>query len=125
MILVSACLLGLKTRYNAKRLPICRKLIRRRNIVPVCPEQLGGLSTPRQKVKFIGGSVFNIKKVRIVNLNGEDVTDRFITGAKETLRIVKHLKIKKAILKSNSPSCGKGGVVPSLLKKHGVKITWV
>lgn len=119
--------MGLKTRYNAKRLSICKELIRKRNVVPICPEQLGGLSTPRKKVKFVGGNAVDVmnKKARVVNSSGKDVTNKFITGVKETLRIIKQLKIKKAILKSNSPSCGEDGLLPILLKKYGVKVTWM
>jgi uncharacterized protein YbbK (DUF523 family) len=130
-ILVSACLLGLKTKYdgksnfNKKVLKLTKKAI----LVPVCPEILGGLSIPREPAEQ--------RKKKVITKSGKDVTENFKKGAKEVLRIAKILKIKKAILKQKSPSCGSGkiydgsfsgkviegdGILTFLLKKHKIKV---
>ena len=100
MILVSACLLGINCRYdggnnlNEKVL----KLFLEGKAIPVCPEQLGGLSTPRVPAEIIGD--------KVLDKNGKDVTANFEKGALETMRIARLLKCEVAILKENSPSCG-------------------
>lgn len=131
LILVSACLLGINCRYDGKN-KFSRKVYQLRKkaiLIPVCPEQLAGLSTPRDPVEKKGR--------RLINQSGQDFTKIYQKGAKEVLKIVKLLKIKKAILKEKSPSCGvnwiydgsfskkliKGqGVLTSLLKKNQVKV---
>jgi uncharacterized protein YbbK (DUF523 family) len=131
MKLCSACLLGVKCRYNGKS-ALNKKvvsLLRSEVLIPVCPEQLGGLPTPREPAEIVGNRVFTI--------SGRDVTENFIRGAKETLRIAKLFNISEAIMKQGSPSCGFGriydgtfsgktrkgeGVTATLLKKHGIKI---
>jgi uncharacterized protein YbbK (DUF523 family) len=131
MKLCSACLLGVKCRYNGKS-ALNKKvvlLLRSEVLIPVCPEQLGGLPTPREPAEMVGNRVFTI--------SGRDVTENFIRGAKETLRIAKLFNISEAIMKQGSPSCGFGriydgtfsgktrkgeGVTATLLKKHGIKI---
>lgn len=87
-------------------------------MIPICPEQLGGLSTPRLKVKIN-------KKGQAINAKGEDVTKNFRSGADEVLKITKLFGVKKAILKRNSPSCGKDGITAQQLKKAGVEISWL
>jgi uncharacterized protein YbbK (DUF523 family) len=124
LIIISACLLGVKCRYDGKVLKrncFTRNAIGQiglRQLIPVCPEQLGGLSTPRPKVKIKKGG-------KAINEQGEDVTRNFRAGASEVLKIAKLFGIKKAILKSNSPSCGKDGITAKRLKKAGIKITWI
>jgi uncharacterized protein YbbK (DUF523 family) len=131
MKLCSACLLGVKCRYNGKS-ALNKKvvsLLRSEVLIPVCPEQLGGLPTPREPAEIVGNRVFTI--------SGRDVTENFIRGANETLRIAKLFNISEAIMKQGSPSCGFGriydgtfsgktrkgeGVTATLLKKHGIKI---
>lgn len=131
MKLCSACLLGVKCRYNGKS-ALNKKvvlLLRSEVLIPVCPEQLGGLPTPREPAEIVGNRVFTI--------SGRDVTENFIRGAKETLRIAKLFNISEAVMKQGSPSCGFGriydgtfsgktrkgeGVTATLLKKHGIKI---
>lgn len=99
-ILISACLVGEKTRYDGKSNynPLVKELLKYYELVPVCPEVLGGLSIPRIPSERKGDNVFNNE--------GKDVTNYFNKGSKEVLNIVKYLKIKRAILKENSPSCG-------------------
>lgn len=130
-ILVSACLLGINCRYDGKSKPN-EKVIRlatKELLIPVCPEQLGGLPTPREPSEISNGRVFTI--------SGKDVTKEFEKGAHETLTIAKLLNAKEAILKQRSPSCGYGqnydgtfsgklikgdGVTASLLKRNGIRI---
>jgi len=104
MKLCSACLLGVKCRYNGKS-ALNKKvvsLLRSEVLIPVCPEQLGGLPTPREPAEIVGNRVFTI--------SGRDVTENFIRGANETLRIAKLFNISEAIMKQGSPSCGFGRI---------------
>lgn len=131
MKICSACLLGIKCRYNgtAKKNQKVIDLSKKELLIPVCPEQLGGLTTPRESAEQKGKKVFT--------KSGKDVTDGFERGAKEVLKIVKIYNVKEAILKCKSPSCGCGfvfdgsftdklikgdGVTASLLKKNGIKV---
>jgi len=110
-ILVSACLLGINCRYdgkNAYNKQVAARL-RNKNIIFACPEQLGGLTTPRSRNIIVGE--------RVINEHGLDVTDNFIRGAKEFIKIARMFRVKKLILKSRSPSCGKRGIVTKLLPK--------
>ena len=98
--MVSACLLGLPTRYDGKS-----KFYERVNslsedfiLVPFCPEQLGGLPTPRPRSEIRGG--------KVINEFGEDVTENFRRGAKMSLKIAEIVNPCVIILKSKSPSCG-------------------
>jgi len=103
--LVSACLIGIECRYDGKSNlnKKCFELFKRGKLIPVCPEQLGGLQTPREKSEIQ-------KNGKILTKSGKDVTKSFIKGAKETLKMAKLLEIKEAILKSKSPSCGCGKI---------------
>jgi len=103
-ILVSACLLGIPCRYNGeeKANKLVLKLCEQHTLIPVCPEQLGGLPTPREPSERKGD--------RVVSRTGADVTAEFERGAKETLRIAKLCGCSCAIMKSKSPSCGCGKV---------------
>ncbi len=104
MILVSACLCGINCKYNGKNNynEEVFKLVKDGLAIPVCPEQLGGLTTPRIPSE--------IKDGRVINKEGIDVTDNFKKGALEVLELCKKLNITKVILKSKSPSCGKGKI---------------
>ncbi len=104
MKLCSACLLGRKCRYNGSSFEN-KKIIdlsKREVLLPVCPEELGGLPTPREPSEIMEGKVFSI--------SGKDLTMNFIKGAEETLKIAQRHGIKEAILKQNSPSCGFGQI---------------
>lgn len=135
MILVSACLCGINCKYNGGN-NIDEKvlqMVRGGLAIPVCPEQLGGLPTPRTpaEIKIVDG------EKRVVTKDGRDVTENYQKGAQEVLRIAQELKIKKVILKKKSPSCGldeiydgtfsnnltKGnGVTTDLLLKNDIEV---
>ena len=108
MILISACLVGINCKYNGGNnfKEKALELVKKGEAIPICPEQLGGLPTPRvaAEIKIING------KRKVINNKGEDVTENFERGAKEVLELAKSLNIKKAVLKSRSPSCGKGKI---------------
>ena len=99
-ILVSACLLGANCRYdggNNQRSQVL-ELLKDHTLIPVCPEQLGGLSTPRPPVEWQGE--------KAMNNQGTDCTRQFVKGAEEALRIARLYQCELAILKAKSPSCG-------------------
>ena len=104
MILVSACLLGCACRYDgqSKPNPLAQELARRGLAVPACPEQLGGLPTPRNPSERRGD--------RVVMNDGRDVTAEYHRGAEETLRLARLYGCTAAVLKGLSPSCGCHGI---------------
>lgn len=130
-ILVSACLLGTACRYDGKSVP-CASLLEQLDglrLIPVCPEQLGGLPTPRIPCERQGQ--------RVVSKTGTDTTQQYQRGAHEALRLAKLFGCKAALLKERSPSCGCGqiydgsfsktlvggdGVTAELLKQHGIAV---
>lgn len=140
MKLCSACLLGLKTRYDGKSKPNREiiKLAKKQDLVPVCPEQLGGLPTPREPAEPTKDGKEIIKgDGEVKTKKGEKKTKEFKKGAKETYKIAKTLEINEAILKQKSPSCGNGkipngefnnkttkgdGLTTALLKQKGIKV---
>lgn len=131
MKIVSSCLAGINCRYDASSKP-CQKvidLVKKGEAIPVCPEQLGGLTTPRIPSEQKGDKVFTKEE--------REVTKEFQRGADEALKIAKLCSCKEAILKSKSPSCGCGeiydgtftgklikgdGVFTKLLKENGIKV---
>ena len=114
MYLISACLCGVNCKYNGKNNlnKHCLDLFKSGKAILVCPEQLGGLTTPRKPSEIQGESceIINNKVGKIINNLGDDVTYQFIKGAEETLNIAKEAGVKIAILKEGSPSCGKNNV---------------
>ncbi|KMT22837.1 DUF523 domain-containing protein [Clostridium cylindrosporum] len=105
MYIVSACLAGINCRYNGKSSenPNIIELIKKGEAIPLCPEQLGGLSTPRTPCEITIDK--NGKRI-VTTKDGLDVTKEFQIGAEKVLKVAKALSINKAILKSKSPSCG-------------------
>jgi len=108
--LVSACLLGVRCRYDGDtnlREPLLA-LAREGRAIPVCPEQLGGLPTPRVPSEIEGGDARAVWEGQAIvrNAAGEIVTDSFVRGAEEVLRLAQMYGIRAAILKERSPSCG-------------------
>lgn len=126
MKLVSACLLGVKCRYDGrdKKDDDVLSLSRKEVLVPICPEQLGGLPTPREEQRIINGDGDSVLKGRasVETISGIDVTENFIKGAKESLKIARLLHIKEAVLKSRSPSCGSEGVTTALFRRNGIEV---
>lgn len=129
MILISACLAGINCKYSGgnNEIPEIRKLYEEGKAVPVCPEQLGGLPTPRLSSEICGDKVYNTA--------GEDVTAQFENGAIEALRIFRQNGCTMAVLKAKSPSCGVGsvydgtfthteiskdGIFAAMLKREGI-----
>lgn len=123
-IMISACLLGITCRYDNKKQPLksAVRLCKKGNIIPVCPEQLGGLPTPRYASGIETGKGEDVLngKSKVINEKGEDVTKEFIKGAKEVLKIAKIYGVKKFIAKSKSPSCGLGITLKKICIKGGV-----
>ena len=128
-ILVSACLLGVRCRYDGKSKPhpAVERLMEQHTLIAVCGEILGGLPTPRVSAERQGA--------RVVTADGCDVTAAYRRGAEEVLRLARHYGCKAAILKERSPSCGSGriydgtftgtlndgwGVTAELLRDHGI-----
>lgn len=134
-ILVSACLLGVNCRYDGKggEKEEVLRLLEEYELVPVCPEQLGGMETPREPSECQAAD----GAVSVRNKKGEDVTGFFEKGAEEALKIAKLFHCQYAVLKERSPSCGSGtiydgtftgakvpgyGVAARLLTEHGIKV---
>lgn len=138
MYLVSACLIGINCRFDGNN-SLSQKVIDfldGKEYIPICPEQLGGLPTPRPPCRFYGGDGDAVLRAgaRLVNSDGVDVTENFKKGAEESLKIARATKSTHAVLKERSPSCGAGeiyiddglargmGVTAALLKKEGIEI---
>lgn len=128
LVLVSACLAGLQTRYDDRvaASPACLQRLDQTTWIPVCPEQLGGLATPRCAADIIDGTGTDVLngRARVVCKDGRDVTEAFIKGARQVLDIACRQHVTTVILKSRSPSCGvrKQGVTAALLEKNGFKL---
>ncbi|WP_051250330.1 DUF523 domain-containing protein [Carboxydothermus ferrireducens] len=136
MFLVSACLVGLNTKYDGTNNlnPRVLEFLKDKLFIPICPEQLGGLPTPRLPAEII-----SYPQLKVINIKGEDVTSNFFRGAQETLKIAQFYenKLSGIILKEKSPSCGVNyiydgsfqkrlipgmGVTARLLFEHGFKL---
>ena len=103
-IIVSACLLGIPCRYDSKSCPNERvlKLAEKHTLIPVCPEQNGGLSTPRPPAEIIDG--------KVINKIGTDVSEQYLRGAQIALDVAELNQADFVLLKAKSPSCGKGRI---------------
>jgi uncharacterized protein YbbK (DUF523 family) len=141
MKIVSACLVGINCTWKGKN-NLNKKLLEEFNkgkLFPVCPEILGGQTIPRPNAEIKNGTGLDVLsgKAKVIETNGSNVTEQFIKGAHEVLKIAKSIGAKEAILKSKSPSCGSGktydgtfshtlingdGVTTALLKKNGIKV---
>ncbi|MBO7354786.1 MAG: DUF523 domain-containing protein [Lachnospiraceae bacterium] len=130
-LIISACLIGCRTRYNGEtsEIPELEELKKKYCLIPVCPEQLGGLATPRDPAEIRDG--------RVVSAKGRDVTAEFEKGAEEVLRLARLFDCDTAVLKERSPSCGYGrvydgtfsgtltdgsGLTAALLSGNGIRI---
>ncbi|MFL0251713.1 DUF523 domain-containing protein [Clostridium neuense] len=141
MQLVSACLCGINCRYSGDS-SVNKKIIellKNGGALPVCPEQLGGLQTPRKPCEIVGGAGKEVLlgKAKVIDKDGNDRTFEFVRGAQEVLNIAKIVGSKKAILKAKSPSCGCGkiydgtfsgnkiagnGITAQLLLENGIEV---
>ncbi|OYD07640.1 DUF523 domain-containing protein [Paludifilum halophilum] len=147
MKIVSGCFAGIACRYDQKhnRIEEIRQLVQEGRAVPVCPEQMGGLPTPRNPAEIVGGDGDDVLdgKARVIDHQGHDVTEAFLAGAREALAMAQSVEADEAILKERSPSCGSCtiydgtfskskksgvGVTAALLRRHGIRVaseeTW-
>lgn len=140
MYLISSCLCGVNCEYSGSNNlnEQCLKLFKEGKAILVCPEQLGGLSTPRRPAEIKGTAKGVIKNVdKVFTKDNIDVTKEFLKGAYETLYIAKLSNVNKAILKEGSPSCGVNyiydgsftskkiegkGITATILKENGIEI---
>ena len=133
-ILISACLLGVACRYDGLSKPLDKEIIEKLreqyHLIPVCPEVMGGLPTPRIPAEISSDG-------RVFRQDGIDVTENYIRGAKEALRLAEIFQCDTALLKEKSPSCGAGriydgsftktltegdGIAAELLQKSGILV---
>ena len=141
LVLISACLLGKNCRYdggNKKSLDLIEKL-QGIETIPVCPELLGGLTSPRPPVEIQSGDGKDVLNgwAKVRDRDGSDLTEAFLHGAYETYGIAVKHKVTEAVFKANSPSCGKGkiydgsfcgrlidgnGVTTALLLNEGINV---
>ncbi|WP_454780455.1 DUF523 domain-containing protein [Legionella sp. WA2022007384] len=143
-ILLSACLLGQKVRYDGgdclQNHPLLQQWFKEGKIITLCPEMAGGLPTPRPPAEIQGkksGADVLKNNALVKTKNNQDVTDYFLQGAQKALELVKKYHIRVAILKARSPSCGASGiydgsftrtlmhgegVTAALLIEHGVQV---
>jgi uncharacterized protein YbbK (DUF523 family) len=142
-VLVSACLMGERVRYDGKKLHYNSSILKKWKdegcVVPFCPEVAGNLPVPRPPAEIIKGTGTDVleKKTGVFNINGQDVTDSFIRGAEKALAVARKMQITIALLKDGSPSCGKtsiydgsfskvrrpgNGVTTALLEKNGISV---
>lgn len=141
MILVSSCLAGYEVRYNATHSvnEIIQQLVQQKKAVAVCPELLGGFSTPRDSAEIVGGDGDDVLNgtARVIEKSGRDVTEMYMDGALITLKKAKEVNAEVIVLKEYSPSCGsamiyngefKGnkrtgnGVTTALLRRNGIRV---
>ena len=138
MILVSACLLGVKCRYDGGSSPDekLQSMVSEVAFIPLCPEQLGGLSTPRVSAQIVNGNGEDVLNnlARVIDSNNRDVTEQFLKGAEEVRKIARLMRVSAAIMKEKSPSCGvrfirkngstvEGmGVTSALLMRDGIHV---
>ncbi|MCE5300487.1 MAG: DUF523 domain-containing protein [Spirochaetia bacterium] len=141
MILVSACLAGVKCRYDGEHRLVenIRQLTTTGRAMPLCPEVLGGRPIPREPVEITGGTGVDVLdgRAKVVDKNGGDHTQEILDGVTEFIKAVKRMNVTAVIMKTKSPACGAGrvydgtftgllidgdGVLTAALKREGIKI---
>lgn len=141
MILVSSCLLNLFSKYDgsSNSHELILQYCHHGKYIPVCPEQLGGLPTPRRPVEINGVSGRDVLSGagKAITADGDDYTAEFIQGARQVLKMTELFPVNAAILKERSPSCGScfiydgsfthtvksgEGVTAALLRQHGIPV---
>lgn len=139
--LISACLVGENVRYDGQNClhTQLKSLLKTGQAIMICPEVSGGLSTPRAAAEIVGGDGHAVLKgqAKVIDTQGNDVTQAFIQGAEKTLKLAQHHQVTHVILKANSPSCGSTwiydgsfsgdkihgkGVTTALLEQYGFKV---
>ncbi|WP_419533529.1 DUF523 domain-containing protein [Endozoicomonas sp.] len=143
-VMVSACLLGEKCRFDGGTCTnqLLKDDLEDVQLIPVCPEEMGGLSTPRPRARIVGregnadGADVLGGEAQVLTHEGKDVSDAYIRGGIKTLDLARSSGVELAILKSNSPSCGCGqvftedfqnlksgdGTTTAILKKAGIQV---
>ncbi len=140
-ILVSACLAGRACRFDGAANPDDEvgRLVADGRAILVCPEEDGGLGTPRPPAEIVGGDGHDVLdgRARVVTHAGDDVTDAYLAGARIALQTARRAGVRTAILKARSPSCGAGcvydgsftrtlrtgdGVTAALLQANGIEV---
>jgi len=146
-ILVSACFLGERVRYNAEIKTLLHPLLKRwqkqGRLVTLCPEVAGGLPTPRPPAEIQQIAIQhskkqgNVKAGEVITMNGSNVTQAFVAGAQRALEVCQRQQIQFALLKESSPSCGSAqiydgtfsgkkmagqGITTQLLQQHGIQV---
>jgi len=126
-VLISACLLGIRCRYDQDHALNQSLLDHFDHIqpVPVCPEQLGGLPTPRPPADIKGGDGRDVLegRGRLITCEGQDVTEQFLRGAREAVRIAELSGVRLALMKDKSPSCGLNTPHCDKPEGHGIGVT--
>ena len=142
-VLVSACLLGQRVRYDGRALTVSDEILRcwlaAGQIVALCPEMAGGLPTPRPPAEIRGGDGVAVLAgdAVVVDDTGEDCTAAFCKGAQRALSLCREHGVHVAVLTQNSPSCGSSkvydgsfsgtkisgmGVTTALLRANGIQV---
>ena len=143
-VIISACLLGVRCRYDGghSRNETAMNQKETYQLIPVCPEESGGLSTPRPPAEIVGGDGDAVLdgKAKVMTADGTDVTEAYLRGAHHALEMAQSHGTTHVILKARSPSCGcdtiydgtfsgtltsGDGVTTALLKRHGITVTSV
>ncbi|MFW1778058.1 DUF523 domain-containing protein [Acinetobacter baumannii] len=141
MLLISACLIGEPVRYNGRSClhTKLKQLFLNKKAHALCPELLGGFSTPRLPAEIVGGTGQDVLdgKAKILDSSGLDVTELYLKGAYRTLDIARQIQATCVVLKENSPSCGSQkiyngtfqgekitgvGITTALLQRHGFEV---
>ncbi|MEE1726925.1 DUF523 domain-containing protein [Streptomyces albidoflavus] len=140
-VLVSACLRGVPCRFDGRDKAVrgVDEALAGREVVAFCPEQAGGLGTPRAAAELVGGDGYDVLdgRARVVDVNGVDVTEAFVAGARRALAAARRAGCAEAVLMPRSPSCGRGevydgefrgvlvpgdGVTTALLERNGIAV---
>ena len=131
-VLVSACFLGIPCRWHGRRATrrdaLLERLKRTYVLVPVCPEQLGGMPTPRSGEYLRGGTGADVLdgRLRVIDsATGQDLTEFLVNGSRYTLEIAEIIGACRAYMKAGSPSCDVQGVTGELLNRNGIKVVSV
>ncbi len=125
-VLVSACLLGARCRWDGgdRRDERALAALRGREVIPICPEEAAGLGTPRPPCDLAGGDGADVLDggARVVSREGADLTSAFVRGASAAAETARGGRVRVALLKEGSPSCGSNGVCAALLARCGIVV---